>query len=355
MTDSEKPEGNDRRDYWRQLAAELGAPVPDEPEEVDDVSEAGDERSTPAGPGVMMPRKDEATTERRPPPRPPSDWHALCSQLGVEAPPESPVEPAAAPTEEPVESPSEDALPMDAEAIEVHDHVSEISFFEPDTALEIDVADVEVDEEIDEDLESDEELTSSATGVAEIADEEDTIPEEDDGERKLPPRRRRRGRRRAETPSVDEVELESSAGDLSELDVGEQLVAPEEEASGEEEEETGGVEQKKAAPRGRRPRRRSARREEATVAGEDQSELRDQDAGASGDDATATDGASEPKEADKRVAPGATKSKHRKIPTWEEAVAVLVSSNLESRSRSGNAKGKSRGSRRRGRGSGDRR
>ena len=44
------------------------------------------------------------------------------------------------------------------------------------------------------------------------------------------------------------------------------------------------------------------------------------------------------------------RAKHRKIPTWDEAIEVIVSTNLESRSKSSGSKGGQRGSRRRGRG-----
>jgi hypothetical protein len=52
---------------------------------------------------------------------------------------------------------------------------------------------------------------------------------------------------------------------------------------------------------------------------------------------------------------GTGRGKHTKIPTWEEAMSVIVSANIESRHRDGDGgKNRPRGPRRRGRGSNDR-
>jgi hypothetical protein len=57
---------------------------------------------------------------------------------------------------------------------------------------------------------------------------------------------------------------------------------------------------------------------------------------------------------DELAAGSAHRSKHRKIPTWEEAVGVIVTANLQARTQGDQSKNRHRGSRRRGRGGNDR-
>jgi len=359
MSDAEQ----DKRSRWDRIASLLGARVPDEP-------------SPPATPGpeaeqgtdepaAAAPAPPPVKPKRARPARRSGDWNALCGQLGIDAPP--PEEPVLAD-----EASSGDPSVVDAEEVDA-DREPALTFFEPDLAQEADEVDAESSvepvaelESIDEDVdvpESEPDSRARETGV------------ESTGRRR---RRRRRRRPVAEDTPADDDQSGTLSDELGGEPVDEMLdddtIESVEETIVEvtdfaleiESEDAEPDDEVRARP-ARRRRRRSGRR------GPEQEEQREPRRGGPDLDAerqppddeeldlhaeTDEDDDEEEDEEDEptgRAGRGESgRAKHKKIPTWEEAISVIVAANMETRRRDGNGKNRSRGSRRRGRGPNDR-
>jgi hypothetical protein len=130
----------------------------------------------------------------------------------------------------------------------------------------------------------------------------------------------------------DETELAAESETEEDEDAAEGAVVSTEEETESEEEEP-------RRRRRRRRRRRSGKKDSDGTAADE-----DADSEAAGE---AEEDDSDAHAEDKEEEPSTLGVKHRKIPTWQEAVDVVIAANLESRSR--NPSGGSRG-RRRGRG-----
>jgi len=379
MSDAEQDKRSDQRSRWNMIASLLGAAVPEEPEQPSASEEQADESAQPAAPAVpavgsappSQPKPKRPRPERRP-----SNWNDLCGELGIDAPAvpaasedtSLPVPTAPPAIDQPVAA--EEIATAPAEDLEL-DRDPSLTFFDPDAVLEEDTVDVDlgaaerVQPEVD-DAEEPEEDTRIT---------ERDMPEESTGRGK----RRRRRRRRTEPTEREEVAADdapSLAGDEvnEEPDI-EAEPAGDEVVDRDEGDESARPERGR---RSRRRRRRPTRREEAPadedvvsgVAGH----VADADADADELD-TEVDEVDEDDEDDdeddegsireghagrsgrgdeSRRGEGGGRTKHKKIPTWEEAISVIVATNLEARRRDGNGKNRPRGPRRRGRGSNDR-
>jgi ribonuclease E len=343
-----------KRDHWGELASLLGA----EPPPADQAAQQPLTTSTPAEPEPVQHPQASRTFVTPAAQRSESDWGRLAESLGIAVPLEVP-EPAppavkqVARTER-VEVPPPEKVPS------------------ADPVLALETADVELE----------------TIEVAEIVPEEGGVPADlfgsvdtgsevveagDRGDRERPERRRRRRRRRGRRPD------DSSAAATSETE-GVELELPE--ASGEEEsapvEEAGDLSEIPAAeqaegperPRRHRRRRRrkiSAREQDAAdaldgppqqAAGAEEETV--EVAGFAGGEELA--GAREPAVGD-QVGPGAgdespgdlsdldddvERASHHGIPTWDEAVGVVVAANMEARARNPGGSSRNRGGRGRG-------
>lgn len=370
MSDPEKPHVSTRRDYWHQLAAQLGADVPPEPETelVDESAELLAPASETGGDAesAVVP---EPLPKRVPPSRPASDWRGLCEQLGLPAPPLPPQEAALEPGELPCADATGPDAPGTADTTELpcasepvpESELGELDLAELDLA-EFDLAEfdlAEFDEYPSETIDQD---AQDAVAEAEL-EEADAVEDNDEVSTPREPavrRRRRRGRRRSETtepiaetaPPVDDDDWD--AQDSTVADETLDSLPAEGDAGENEEPET----------RGRRPRRRrrrGSRREAADANTADSGVGESAEAGSTtapeeGLDGESDYGFDDADDDDDERGGSSAHSRHRKIPTWEETIGVIVSANLQTRSRGDrdNGKGRARGSRRRGRGNNDR-
>ncbi len=356
MSEAERSEGKDRKGHWRSLMETLGLSMPADPEPAPgDQSPLADEvvaepRAAEQEVGLAAETEQPAPQHSKParplPPRPRSDWYGLATQLGIEVePPPAPDEAGSSATvqdrgpetpaeekPEPIASPTSWGVSDDAvhfvgfEQEEVFElevsSLENVDFGEPDSSETQVVAMDELDQTTDEDAE----LTPPA-------ESSETVSR----------RRRRRGRRRSGTgerertaPPVseendDEPDMEMS--DASDVDA-----ETEEDEAGEAEEAA----TTSRSRRSRRRRRRPTRRETESDAPQDDVTVDDE----ADDDSDEDDGDDDDDESHASRA-GGSRSKHQKIPTWEEAISVMVSNNMQSRSRSSSSKGKPRSSRRR--------
>ena len=384
-TSESDPKPNEgRKSHWRFLAEMLGAPAPAEDAEQEIESPVEDELTRDQqDAAVAKTDKDDrsARQTRKPVDRPPSDWFALASDLGVEV--ERPAEP-----EWPDETPADCGPVVEQRSLFQDDIQSETKSKdvspEPSSMFGDSVDDkggqlIKVEEEetfgeatTDEIFisESSEEAADESTDVK--ADKES---ESEDSESTTRPRRRR-GRRR--NRSVERERAEDAAGEEPSDDVpeagtveqaGEGIADDDNHADdnhAEPEEtrvETGGSDDEtEEAPRKRRSRRRRRRPRGEKRSEESEQQSADDDQGdddqadddqadddqAGGEDDERESSASKRRSGSRsRSEAGDREAKHRTIPTWDEAIAVIVDLNLASRSKSDSGKAKSRGSRRR--------
>ncbi len=334
---------NERKDadHWNALASDLGAKAADEKAQTD----------KPIGTGAESPPVVERSPSEVKSPKPArtprcsSDWNALANQLGLETPEPVKVEPA---DQEPTSAGKTDTLPLpalrdqlaaDDDDIEIDD--IEIVAQRSESSEEITSYDTaEPDEMVIETVT--EEFFEEVIQVRLEAEREDA--ESDDVETvgdktETPTRSRRRGRRRRRPDRDRATEPASSESSVTEDEESDET-APSEEAGA----DTAEAENR---TRRRRRRRRPSRRDPAKAAepdddGEIDTEIDDDD------DSDEDEGGSADSKAEADDSDSPTR-KHRKIPTWDEAIEVIVTNNLESRSNSPNPKGAPRGSRRRGR------
>ncbi len=391
MTDTDRDKDGDRRSRWNKIASLLGARVPDEPPVADQT--APDAEASPAAspePALTPPR---AKQDRPRPARRAGDWDALCGELGIDTPRvvESPAEPEPAATARPDADGSgreadEDAMvsaPVEPRA----PRRKTPSMFFPDRAeqpprAEADatgagwVAAPQDGADGPADLEADQGL-----GDRDLDDQ--AAPPDDESVGSASRRRRRRGRRRrtpadrdqaaerpssrlSDDPGADEPLDVRGPYDVEQLDEVEaeyehhEHVRPGEVATDSDEDD---MDQASDSDRSRRVRRRSRRptsrgpgRADAddTVGDADLDDHLDAD----GDDELDLDESDDDRPRDPRGSragrgDGTGPAKHKKIPTWEEAISVIVAANLEVRRRDGESRNRPRGNRRRGRGAHD--
>lgn len=332
MTDQERP------DHWALLASELGAKLPPEGEgdqEQPPVQEAA--REEPVSPAPEGPRYSFAQPATR---KTPSDWLRLAEQLGVTVDAElisqvsdettntevvGPQAPASLPPEPPT-------VVMEPEPVETTEDV-------------VDVVDVF--------SEGDEQLGNQLVDRVDT----DTVEEEERPDKKRRRRRRRRPRKPENTQGSEEI---------AELPVEE-----EPDNGGEAEDETldiavGGSESLIVCPmpcestetssRGRRRRRRRSpgkkrEGEETTEAAIEQSLL-----SVAGEAALVPlDGADlelshavlgdEDDHLDETDDDDVGRPSHRGIPTWDEAVGIVITRNMEARAKNSGGQQRSRGGR----------
>lgn len=330
MTDQE------RVDHWASLASELGAASPPEEKEQEEQPSAemtGDEEPSP--PTCEGPRYSFSRPETQ---RTPSDWLRLAEQLGVVADSEVISEPPLEATRtEVVEAQIPASVPSEPPAVVME-------------AAETDVNVIDVVEVSDE---GDGQLCDQLVGRVDT----DAIEEERSDKK----RRRRRRRRRPRSAEEGQAATESSEVSLEE-EVG----------VGEQDEESEGVVgsseslivsplspiSEEAPSRGKRRRRRrsSGKKKEETrtveaavneslmsVTGEAALvPLDESDAELShaviGDESGHGDGIDE--DGDERPV-------HRGIPTWDEAVGIVITRNMEARAKAPSGQQRSRGNRNR--------
>ncbi|MCU0960495.1 MAG: hypothetical protein MUF48_10370 [Pirellulaceae bacterium] len=355
--------GEEKRQRWRMIASLLGAPIREEPEPAPEVADqpvaSTPETVTGAPAGrAVRPKPSRAG-------RPPGDWHSLCAQLGIEAPPApaapaEPVSPAgdASAAEsgwrvgvEPAAAPTPDAGETweAVEPDEPHDAVEDAAddatptYFDPDATGD--------DDSVDD---WDSQRRASQCELEAAEDRREPEDAASDGDEPVERRRRRRRKRRSGARNRDEAEVvadERSAADenLTDDDVleAEQLRDDDDESELSRGEEA----------RSRRAARRERREGEGTRDADTVPELDFEEGDADEEEdfryrAHATDD-----DDDGDDTPGGEgRAKHKKIPTWEETIGVIVANNLELRRREGSSKGRPpRGRRRGGRNGNDRR
>ena len=356
MTDPQKT------NHWDVLASDLGADPPP-PEEKPQQSEPEQQQGQP-GPEAKTPPsgaaiRRAATTPKRE--RPASDWSSLADELGLERPEEPPKTlPPEADSVSMFESAAESQQPT-AVPSEPEPEVPEV----PKTKLasfelpELDVAPgtLAVEGELDN---GPKESTRTELAPTDVESRPPSIRKEHEdsaGKRdeKTPGRKRRR-RRPKIAKRLDEEPVEEAAEE------------PEKElaSSGESDEsvpvETSATDtESPERPKRRRRRRGSGKKKDAAKRDDEAAE-----SDGSGEPAAAADcdeGDSLPPDADDIDEEGESRDKkrtdkgdasaragHRSIPTWEEAIGVVISVNMESRAKrpSGSSSSRSRSGRGRG-------
>jgi len=295
-----------KSNHWDLLASELGTgphveASKDKPEPAGEQPEVGPE-TTAAEPIPAKTPLDEPAAESR---RPIPDWDALASQLGI-VPEEKPTEPP--PEETPLKDP--------AKVVEEPSHVIE----EP----------TDVIEETAYPIEAPSDVRRQAVDVVEATGE---------AAKKKPASRRRKRRRKTREP--DEAVAgrcdSESAAELSDAVSDEPIVVDKLEA---DDAEPGKGRAKRKRHR-RSPSRKGKKSTEPDEAPGEEDFTLDE---AETDTMKSTRSAGRPKKpstqqsGEQKPARGfkTAKAGHRTIPTWEEAIGLIVSANLEARSKSPN-------------------
>ena len=335
---------SDPKNHWSALASEIGADVPPEPEPQRPETET-DENGAEAEPAATMPPARPERSARRPKPsQPKNHWNAVAGDLGMEVPdtePESEAELEAEPAAETpfgsfsVEPAIVDAKPQQSPP-EGDPSAAFESLFQPsEETVGDDSGDAGEPEEIHTALFEEEEATEASEGVS------DSTEEAEDEERPRR-RRRRRGRRRRRDEKSDEeqtpeevAETVAIGDDSVEVEVAEVIA---DEATEKQSEPAAADDGEEEEGKRRRRRRRRKPRRDREQAAEDESEA----------DSAADDAPSE--EPDGRKAKSArvsedTQAKHRKIPSWDEAIGVVVEANIQAHAKSGGGRRGRRGKR----------
>ena len=389
----------DKSDHWNSLAAGLGATPPaDDPAERSD-SEEPEDVETVAGADTEEPVVERAQPQAaRAVTPPPTDWGRLAGDLGVKIP-DRPLEPASDhlntfPSKADLDAPlrlTEEAsapVPLLTESTLDQAPAAEEDSVEEDSAEESNWPAEPAQETRDDggfalgifddsaEVESDDEATDFIAEVAEVdildtdmdveeTDLDATVTEEPPAEKK-PGRRRRkrrpRGRRSSESrteespePTPDDQSSEAATiGDDEEDALETSLVTDETESASTDSEE------KPTKSKRRRRRRRGSSKKPATTAedrepAEVEAQKPDDEPEAESDRAGKRRGrrkASSDTESDDSPEKGSSgkpaKDSHRGIPSWAEAIDVVVSANLENHKKnSGGGGSRSRGGRKR--------
>jgi ribonuclease E len=355
-------------DHWKHLSELLGTkseeadeqgPAASEPQEIVTELPAAD---------APPPRHEKATAPAT------GDWNSLARNLGIEVP--EPAEAGPAAEESGEELPSEESAeaespPLLQGPVDVGEASFDASEGEIDTELEPDdeceavmqpdlqeepgtvevsagEAPVEdlLDAELDDDSPLDEDPLAVASepfveevesafdfvdkGAESEAEETDADSEDEDEERERPRRRRRRRGRRRRRDEVDETVMDEEDDDVEATGEPDDDVMVDSPMDADEEAQEDG-EQERQPRRRRRRRRRPASPKDAEETSSDETA----DLEAVGD--------ADQDDSETRAARTEARGKHRKIPSWNEAVDVIVTTNLANRQRSsGGSRGKGR-------------
>jgi hypothetical protein len=334
------------RDHWQLLASELGTPPPPPGKPANERSEGegglqgeqfGVERDTPgaASPEPARPRESRARPAQ--PPRSVAGWAQLATQLGLSMP---------APPQEPSETPSAESA---ARPIEPSDFVVEgptIKLLEgPGEFVETPVELVEPSPQADEAEPGAEEEESRARPSGFGAE----LGEWETG--------RRRPEHRPHLPGEDRTDRAEQPSELLASEAGQQTTATGPDGGRPEEfgaESPAGVASEE--PPERRPKRRRRRRpgrkkddaEKGAASAEGATGLEppgadvEDEAGEAAESPAATGDRAQSKQKPARDSRGA-KPSHRGVPTWKEAIDLLISANLESRAKRPDRPNSSRG------------
>ncbi len=367
------------QDHWKDIAQLLGAEVPEEPEEEPAVEGGVAEESTPAVsdtladesearqesgeqvPAVVGPIKPAAEPPRPRPParRPdPNHWRTVAGALGIEVPEEE--------IEEPEEKEEEVVAAADVEASGIAEPRAEETgeeetgerFPEPAAVQEAEdaewVPEAEMPEPaspVDEPMSPPDRPTRSVPSLFDdvrlsldtpwaldriFEDEERAVPAPPAGFEE----REAFGELGDDFEDADELssfddEVEE-ADEVEEVEDGELGTAAAQPVVTDEE-----GEEPRRRRRRRRRRRKGAKPEQETEKGTDETE--DREPAEESSDVADDDSDSLHDEDDDE--PSTLGIKHRKIPTWDEAVGVVISANLDSRAKNpnGGSRGKGRG------------
>ncbi len=361
---------NKSKSPWDELADDLGAePTAD-----------SFERKQPPATDIPTVASEAATDLPEPQKTSPSDWDALAGALGLEIEDE-PVAEVDEPNEVALEKPTARPPAVKVEKPKADGFADGIAH-DPDTIdsmpplpSEVDrvMSDPEWSDDVDSQVEEDSEANSdsiseearnafdalfTASGSAWASPASEAKPEEglsrsleldavipgentgekseEEDEEQSPRRRRPRRRRRGRGGRKPSEEKAASSDDKTATDEEETLSDCVDAPQDEEEK-----------PRRRRPRRRSRRSSSSDAPATDEKKPSDEasDSGTDDDDDLDNDGAGS-KDASK------SRSTHRNLPTWADAIGGIVDSNLALRSKSpskpNSSQGRSRGGRRRG-------
>ncbi|MFP6692439.1 MAG: hypothetical protein VB875_05455 [Pirellulales bacterium] len=324
--------------HWAELAGELGAePVTDE---------SSTDRDEPVDTGAELSASFEAVeASKKMPDQPVADWGGLANSLGIE-----PAEP----------------ISEGASHKTVEDEVDGTARSRVDEGSKA-PSTVEVDVNADDSSDANETVLDGDSSLAEIefAGEGGSNPgesvsgteskEEKPGKRRRGRRRRGRGRKpgggdtNAGVAAEDDLEKSSENAELiedAELvidDASQESESPSDAADAEPEEQEGDRKRRKRRRRGRRGSRGDG--EAATDDGGDESESADND------DEPAVESCDDEFQSGKADS-GERKTGHRNIPTWEEAVGMVIAPNLDARGKDSKSTGGGKGSGRGGRGHG---
>jgi len=318
MADSSEP------NHWTQLASELGAtpdPSAAEPPKVQPEKTKSQSEAATGGPAVT-PKPPRANVPS-PPQRPPSDWSRLAEELGVRSEPSAEVAATGAvstPTEpkaelEVPESTRTDLVPMGTEV--------ELPAIGPESA-----------------------------GLS------------GEREEKSPGRRRRRRRSKSQKPVDTEpaktAEEPPEVGDEAPLSEEPNEAAVADPSAGEEEESQERTKRRRRR-RGSGRKKVAPRKSDEPAKSESGSEVEAE--GAAADSPKESGGESSRQQPDDSATKSATTENmkedkpskpsgpgHRGIPSWQEAIGMIISANMESRAKrpSGSSSSRSRGGRNRG-------
>ncbi len=369
--------------HWDLLASELGAPPPPEEEKKPQVEPDHPTQEPEAATEGPAPDQEPPPPELPPPelpPKPrraPTDWSQLAEELGIErreeaarpvtpeaealCPPELAEVSAEAPETSP-EAASPVGAPTESAPESAETDVESADVFPGSTVPDAESAEPTIGP-TERDFAftlADTALTDTALESPDVRDEPAQLAPEQD-ERKTGRRRRRRGRRPAK--GTAESPAEAAARETG-LGSGEPLAGEPEgiPASGVEPEhsvrsDASAVEAEESEGRSERRRRSPSRKR--TAAGKDDepgTPESDRERAVVGDEtASPQEGGDqsaelEPEDAkgQRRVRPKEAKASHRGIPTWEEAVGIVISANMGSRAKSstGGSSSRSRGGRR---------
>jgi hypothetical protein len=309
----------DRGDHWGELVDELGVTPPAESEQ----------QTLPAQPSPE-PRPARKKKEPRPAPQgrqSSQDWSSLARSLGIDAP------------DEPVEIvPAETVHTIDLEAdVPGESATEEVAFSEPagDELTESEI--VFGEEEVEPIVETAHETLGEDIFASGLFNETTAAPFEQDatadtGEESRKRRRKRRRRTRRPERSAEEVAHQEEPVELIEEAL--------EESEGYMAEES--VADTEAPKRSKSRRRRRSKKTDREPPGRPRVDVGHE---ADIDSATTAD---DDDDDDSEEDSDYVKEVHKGIPTWEEAVGLVIARNMESRSRHPNG-GWQRGGRHRGR------
>lgn len=337
-------------DHWASLSSELGLTPPpsDEGNEIasassDEVVQRTPAETAPTPPSISPPKPPASSRSATPRPRPAANWDLLASELGVAPPPR----PAPKPTPVLPEPVAEIPVPAVCPSPEDRD--------EP-TSSEVEIW----DEPIVPLLEP---VAAEAIPEAVASSEEpavDRVPyQEGEGLSKSGRRRRRRRRRGKRLPEPECTEEEILEVDSETANGSVELIDEEPESAADESAEEAAEEQAETADREtpdrkrRRRSRRGGRRSKSDVRSEKperSAEAKDESQPSSEehDEDDWRGAATEEDEPHDDEDAGEHPWSHKGIPTWGDAVEIVIAKNLESRSKnpSGGSGGRNRGGRR---------